>query len=56
MAVPVVTREFDVDPPNPVSAGFHAKLGFHEVGQQLVAGGTKVVSLQAAPVRRQNAA
>jgi len=49
-AVPVVTCEFDIDPPNPVSANFHAKYGFREVGRQLVANGTKTVSLQAAHV------
>ena len=49
-AVPVVTCEFDVDPPNPVSANFHAKYGFKEVGRQRVANDTKTVSLQAAHV------
>ena len=49
-AVPVVTCEFDVNPPNPVSASFHAKFGFSEVGHQLVARDTKTVSLQAARV------
>ena len=48
--VPVVTCEYDVDPPNPVSARFHARFGFSEVGRQPVAGGKKWVSLQAAPV------
>ncbi|HUL66276.1 MAG TPA: GNAT family N-acetyltransferase [Burkholderiaceae bacterium] len=48
--IPVVTCEFDVDPPNPVSASFHAKFGFREVGRQLVAGGKKTVSLHAASV------
>lgn len=48
--VPMVTCEFDVDPPNPVSERFHAKFGFREVGQQRVAGGKKAVSLQAADV------
>jgi uncharacterized protein len=48
--VPWVTCEFDRDPPNPASAQFHARFGFKEVGQQWVAGGTKQVSLQAAPV------
>jgi uncharacterized protein len=47
-AVQIVTCEFDVDPPNPVSASFHVKFGFREVGRQLVAGGKKTVSLQAA--------
>jgi predicted GNAT superfamily acetyltransferase len=47
--LPRVTCEFDVDPPNPVSERFHARFGFREVGSQLVAGGSKRVSLQAAP-------
>lgn len=54
--VPVVTCEFDVDPPNPVSERFHAKFGFREVGRQLVAGGKKLVSLQAARVPGSNTA
>jgi uncharacterized protein len=49
--VPVVTCEYDVDPPNPVSARFHARFGFSEVGRQVVAGGKKSVSLQAATVK-----
>ena len=53
-SVPWVTCEFDKEPPNPVSASFHAKLGFHEVGQQLVGSGNKLVSLQAASVHEQN--
>lgn len=48
--VPIVTCEYDVDPPNPISERFHARFGFSEVGRQQVAGGTKWVSLQAAPV------
>ena len=48
--VPVVTCEFDVDPPNPASARFHARHGFAEVGQQVLPGG-KRVSLQAADVQ-----
>jgi predicted GNAT superfamily acetyltransferase len=43
-----VTCEFDLDPPNPASEQFHARFGFREVGQQRVAGGKKLVSLQAA--------
>ena len=38
--------EYDLEPPNPGSARFHAGFGFHEVGQQRVAGGKKSVSLQ----------
>ena len=48
--VPWVTCEFDLDPPNPASASFHARFGFQELGQHRVAGGSKQVSLQAAPV------
>ncbi|WP_077033571.1 GNAT family N-acetyltransferase [Pelomonas sp. KK5] len=51
--VPLVVCEFDVEPPNPVSERFHARFGFREVGRQVVAGGAKVVSLQAAPAQRQ---
>jgi len=42
-----VACEFDVDPPNPASARFHARFGFREVGTQWLAGGKKQVSLQA---------
>jgi uncharacterized protein len=48
--VPVVTCEYDVDPPNTGSERFHARFGFREVGRQVVAGGKKSVSLQAAVV------
>jgi predicted GNAT superfamily acetyltransferase len=43
--VPVLACEFDVVPPNPASARFHAGLGFVEVGRQELGGG-KQVSLQ----------
>jgi uncharacterized protein len=46
-----VTAEFDIDPPNPVSAAFHARFGFHEVGRQVVPYGMKAVSMQVAEVR-----
>lgn len=49
--VPLVTCEFDIDPPNPASERFHAAFGFSEVGRQPVAGGKKWVSLQAARVQ-----
>ena len=42
-----LTCEFDVDPPNPASARFHARFGFREVGTQWLGGGKKRVSLQA---------
>lgn len=48
--VPVVTCEFDLEPPNEASARFHRKLGFVEVGRQSLYGGRKVVSLQALEV------
>jgi len=47
-AVPLIACEFDVEPPNPVSARFHARLGFSEVGRQWVGGGAKCVSMQLA--------
>lgn len=51
-AVPLITCEFDVEPPNPASERFHARLGFREVGRQQLHGGRKTVSLQALEVAR----
>lgn len=51
-----VVCEFDIDPPNPASEAFHRRFGFTEVGAQRVAGGSKLVSLQSAPVRPAGAA
>lgn len=45
-AVPIIACEFDVEPPNPASERFHARLGFREVGRQQLHGGRKTVSLQ----------
>lgn len=45
--VPVITCEFDVDPPNPVSERFHRAFGFSEVGQHRYGAASKLVSLQA---------
>lgn len=45
--VETLTCEFDLDPPNPASAKFHARHGFREVGTQWLGGGKKQVSLQA---------
>jgi uncharacterized protein len=45
-----LTCEFDIDPPNPASAKFHAYFGFREVGRQHVGDGKKEVSLQVRPV------
>jgi len=47
----LVTCEFDIDPPNPLSEQFHARFGFREAGRQWVADGRKQVSLQIAPVQ-----
>jgi predicted GNAT superfamily acetyltransferase len=41
-----IACEFDLDPPNPASAKFHARHGFFEVGRQWLGGGKKQVSLQ----------
>ncbi|WEN15070.1 GNAT family N-acetyltransferase [Rhodanobacter sp. AS-Z3] len=50
-AVPLITCEFDMEPPNPASARFHAKHGFREVGQRQLGGG-KRVSMQVLDVSR----
>ncbi len=44
---PLLTCEFDLAPPNPVSMRFHARMGFREVGTQWLHGETKQVSMQA---------
>lgn len=46
--IPLVTCEYNVNPPNEASRSFHHKFGFEERGNQWVANGTKRVSLQAA--------
>jgi predicted GNAT superfamily acetyltransferase len=43
-----VVCEYDLDPPNPVSAAFHARFGFVEIGRQMANG--KHVSMQATNV------
>jgi hypothetical protein len=48
-AIPLVTCEYNIVPPNEPSRLFHDKFGFREQGTQWVASGTKRVSLQAAP-------
>jgi predicted GNAT superfamily acetyltransferase len=45
-----VTCEVNLDPPNPGSEAFHARLGFEQVGVQETKGGAVTVSLLAAPV------
>lgn len=47
-AIPLVTCEYNVIPPNEPSRLFHDKFGFKEQGSQWVANGTKRVSLQTA--------
>lgn len=47
---PEVTCEVNLDPPNPGSLAFHARLGFVQVGTQATKGGSVVVALLAAPV------
>jgi uncharacterized protein len=47
-AIPLVTCEYNVVPPNEPSRLFHEKFGFKEQGTQWVANGTKRVSLQVA--------
>lgn len=42
-----LTCEFDLQPPNPVSAKFHQRYAFREVGRQWLGAGKKQVSLQA---------
>ena len=52
--VPLITWEFDIEPPNPASERFHAKLGFCEIGRQQLDSGRKTVSLQALDVAAGN--
>jgi hypothetical protein len=47
-AIPLVTCEYNIVPPNEPSRLFHDKFGFREQGTQWVANGTKRVSLQVA--------
>lgn len=49
-AIPLVTCEYNIVPPNEPSRLFHDKFGFTEQGTQWVANGTKRVSLQVAEI------
>lgn len=42
-----ITCEFDIEPINEASRGFHQRYGFAEVGTQQTSDGKKLVSLQA---------
>jgi predicted GNAT superfamily acetyltransferase len=46
-AIPLVTCEYNIVPPNESSRLFHNNFGFRELGTQWVANNTKRVSLQA---------
>jgi predicted GNAT superfamily acetyltransferase len=50
----IVVCEYNLDPPNPASAAFHARFGFHQVGTRRTADGSKLVSMQAAGVPRES--
>ena len=45
-----VECEVNVEPPNPGSMAFHARLGFTEVGRQSTKGGAAVVALLVCPL------
>lgn len=47
---PEVTCEVNLEPPNPGSLAFHARLGFAQIGTQATKGGSVTVALMAAPV------
>ncbi|MHB1172620.1 MAG: GNAT family N-acetyltransferase [Lacisediminihabitans sp.] len=49
-ARPEVTCEVNLDPPNPESLAFHARLGFQRIGEQATKNATVTVALLAAPV------
>ena len=45
-----ITCEFDILPPNVISARFHKGFGFYQVGTQVLSTANKTVSLQAADI------
>ncbi|MEN0129750.1 MAG: GNAT family N-acetyltransferase [Brevundimonas sp.] len=45
LGLPHVTAEINIDPPNPGSSAFHARLGFSAVGEQVTKGGTVRVEM-----------
>ncbi len=46
-SAPLVTCEYDLDPPNPASQAFHQQMGFKQVGSQHLDYAAKQVSMQA---------
>lgn len=46
--IPIITCEINVVPPNKVSAAFHSRHGFNEVGNQWICESQKKVSMQVA--------
>lgn len=44
--LPLLVLEYNIEPPNPVSAAFHAAYGFQEVGRRRDEGSAKEVSMQ----------
>jgi uncharacterized protein len=49
-AIPLITCEYNLEPPNEPSRIFHDKFGFEQQGTQWVANGSKRVSLQVAVI------
>lgn len=50
LQVPLITCEYNIEPPNLPSRRFHERFGFREAGTQWVANQTKRVSMQLAEV------
>ena len=46
-----LTCEVNLEPPNPASLAFHARLGFARIGEQVTAGGDGRVAMLARPAR-----
>ena len=46
---PEITTEIILEPPNPESAAFHRRMGFRQISEQLIRGGTVRVALMTRP-------